>query len=132
MPYRSNLPGVTAQMDRARDAALIASAQIVINEVKEKLAGGYTSGLFVTGNVLNSVTRTEPIDENGVRTIRVGTNVNYALFWEIGHRNLFSRRFERKEVWVPALLSTAQRQADAWARTYARFLSQQPVSEAAD
>lgn len=133
MPYASSLAAVEAQMNRARDAGLIAAAQVVVNRVKEKLAGGYTSGAFVTGHVLNSVTRTEPADENGVRVIRVGSNVNYALFWELGHVNLFTRKFERVEKWVPALVETAQQQADAFARVFARFLaSQRPASEAAD
>ena len=133
MAYQSNLAAVQAQMHRARDAGLIAAAQVVVNAVKEDLAGGYTSGAFVTGNVLNSVTRTDPTDENGVRVIRVGSDVDYALFWEIGHRNLFTRRFERNEVWVPALLRTAQQQADAFARVFARFMgTQRPASEAAD
>jgi hypothetical protein len=130
--YKSNLAAVQAQMNRARDAGLIAAAQVVANRVKEKLAGGFTSGLFVTGNLLNSVTRTEPTDENGVRVIRVGTNVVYALPWELGHINLFSRKFERQERWLPALMETAQQQADAYARVYARFIGQQQVSEAAD
>ena len=58
MPYVSNLPAVRAQIDRARNAGLIAAAHVVINEVKRGLTGGYTSGAFVTGRVLNSVTRT--------------------------------------------------------------------------
>jgi hypothetical protein len=130
--YTSNFASVRAQMEQARDAGLIAAAQVVINDEKRRLAGGFTSGLFVTGNILNSVTRTEPADENGVRVIRVGTNVVYAAPWELGHVNLFSRKFERVETWVPALFSTAQQQALAFARVFARFMGQQRASEAAD
>lgn len=132
MPYQSFLPSVQAQMERARDAGLIAAAQVVQNRVREKLRGGFTSGLFVTGTLLNSVTRTDPVDENGVRVIRVGTDVDYAAHWELGHVNLFSRKFERQERWVPALFETANEQAAAFARVFARFMSQQPISEAAD
>jgi hypothetical protein len=46
----------------------------------------------------------------------------YALFWEVGHHNLFTRRFERKEVWMPALLSTRAEQLAAYQRVYARFM----------
>lgn len=132
MAYTSNFAAVRAQMERARDAGLIAAAHVVINRVKDGLRGGYKTGAFVTGNVMSSVTRTDPVDENGVRVIRVGTDVNYALFWELGHENLFTGKFERKEVWVPALVETAQEQALAFARTFARFMTQRPVSEAAD
>jgi hypothetical protein len=133
MPYQSNLPAVRAQMERARDAGLIAAAQVVINDEKRRLRGGFTSGLFVTGNILNSVTRTEPTDENGVRVIRVGTDVEYAPFWELGHVNAWSRKFERVETWVLALFSTASEQAAAFSRVFARFMaSQRPASEAAD
>jgi len=120
-------------MEQARDAGLIAAAEVVKTEVKRGLRGGYTSGAFVTGNVWNSVTRTDPTDENGVRVIRVGTNVMYALYWELGHQNLFTRKFERVEVWMPTFLSTADRQALAFARVFARFMeaSERP-SEAAD
>lgn len=133
MPYVSNMATVRAQMERARDAGLVAAAQVVVNAVKESLRGGYTSGLFVTGNVLNSATRTDPVDENGVRVIRVGTNVEYAPHWELGHENIFSRKFERVEKWVPALFNTANEQAAAFGRVFARFVNQQrQASEAAD
>ena len=145
MSYRSKLPAVQGQMNRARDAGLVAAAQVVINAVKQGLRGGYTSGAFVTGHVMNSVTRTEPADENGVRVIRVGSDVDYALFWEVGFvpaRGVFSPGIgrstqgpiglQRKEVWVPALLRTAPEQAAAFARVFARFMGQRPVSEAAD
>jgi hypothetical protein len=56
----------------------------------------------------------------------------YAAPWELGHVNLFSRKFERVETWVPALFSTAQQQALAFARVFARFMGQQRASEAAD
>lgn len=127
MAYQSNLAAVQAQMHRARDAGLIAAAQVVVNAVKEGLAGGYTSGDFVTGASVNAVTRTDPMDENGVRIIRVGTNLLYNLFWEIGHLNIFLRRFVRKEVWVPRLLSTAEEQALAFSRTFVRFMDQGPL-----
>lgn len=133
MPYASNFAAVRERMEQARDAGLIAAAHVVINEVKRGLRGGYTSGAFVTGHVWNSVTRTDPLDENGVRVIRVGTDVMYALFWEVGHRNVFTRKFERVEIWVPALLSTADRQALAFATVFARYMAETDrPSEAAD
>ena len=107
-----------AQMDGLR-----AAAYIVYNAVKRGLRGGYTSGDFVSGNVINSVT-ISPIFETmaDVLAIRVGSNVNYALFWEVGHYNIFTRRFERVEVWRPALVDTRDEQAKAFARAYKRSM----------
>jgi hypothetical protein len=120
--YKSNLPQVKSQMQRATEAGLLAAAAVVENKVKEGLRGGYTSGRFVTGNVMASVNHSEPeIGPNG-SFILVGTDVSYALFWELGHVNLFTRQFERKEVWIPALFSTRSEQLDAFTRTYRRFM----------
>lgn len=122
MPYQSNLPAITQRMRQATDAGLIAAAHVVINQVQQGLRGGYTSGAFVTGHVMASVHRSEPMQEAGGAFILVGTDVLYALYWEVGHRNLFTRKFERKEVWMPALLSTRSEQMAAFLRTYQRFM----------
>jgi len=52
MPYSSNLPQITQRLRAAQSAGLISAAAVVENQVKRELAGGYTSGNFVTGNVL--------------------------------------------------------------------------------
>lgn len=122
MSYQSNLPSIEQRLRAARMAGLIAAAEVVVNAVKEGLRGGYTSGLFVTGNVMNSVNRSEPEQNADGAFILVGTGVDYALFWEVGHNNIFTRRFERKEVWMPALLSTRAEQLAAFQRVYARFM----------
>lgn len=124
MTYRSNLAAVRTQLARATDAGLLAAAAVVENRVKEGLAGGYTTGAFVTGHVLNSVTHSEPAMDDRGHFILVGTDVSYALFWEVGHTNLFTRRFERKEVWMPALLSTRPEQLAAFHRAFQRVMGQ--------
>lgn len=124
MAYTSHLPAVRSRLERAIDGALIAAATVVENDVKRRLIGGYTSGAFVTGNVLNSVTRTEPQRDAQGPFILVGTDVLYALFWEIGHHNLFTRKYERKEVWMPALLDTKARQLAAAQRVFTRIMSE--------
>ena len=121
MTYQSNLPAVLAKTRRARSAGLIAAATVLINAVKRGLRGGYKSGAWVTGNVMNSVTRSEP--DLALGEILVGTNVNYALFWELGFMSAWSRKFERKEVWMPAMLSNREQIAAAYARAYAREMA---------
>ena len=122
--YKSNLPNVLAQMARARDAGLVAAGEVVRTEVKKGLRGGYTSGAFVTGNVWNSVRRTDPMDTEQGRGVAVFSEVNYALFWEVGHQNLFTGKYERVEVWHPALLNTAPEQLAAFNRVFARFMGE--------
>ena len=77
------------RMEEATNAGLKAAAYVYYNEVKRALAGGYTSGDFVTGRVLNSVTVGDVQDH----AIDVGTDVMYALYWEIGHHNIFTRKY---------------------------------------
>lgn len=68
----------------AVDAGLVAAAYVYRSAVMRKLTHGYTSGLYVTGNVLNSVTVSPIRTVEGVRRIAVGTNVPYAAYWEFG------------------------------------------------
>lgn len=104
---------------QARFNGLLAATQVLINAVKRGLRGGYTSGDFVTGNVINSVTRGETEeDSNGELTMRVGTNVPYALFWELGHHNTWTRKFERQPIWVPATTDNLEEIRAAYARAY--------------
>lgn len=113
-------------LTQATPLALIAAAQVFINAVKRRLAGGYTSGDFVTGNVLNSVTRSEPEPAGmGGYALQVGTNLPYALFWELGHHNVFTRKFERVPVWEPAFLESQDEAATTYQRALQRFMKQE-------
>lgn len=128
MPWTSRAALVEAALTRAVEAGVNAGAQHYANEVKRGLAGGYTSGRFVTGNVMNSVRVLAPAVRDGdeVRAI-VGSDVLYALFWELGHVNIFVRQgtaasslmragkyhlpgggvtgtYQRVEIWMPTLL----------------------------
>ena len=94
---------------RAVDAGLNASSYVYYNEVKLRLAKGYTTGHFVTGNVLNSVTRSKPATEQGTRVIKVGTNVKYAAYWEFGFRmRLDLTRYSRATKQVTTLQGPAR------------------------
>jgi hypothetical protein len=112
---------------RATDAALEAGAQELINGLKDTkplgLTQGYTSGAFVTGNLLNSIFSTEPYTANGTRHISVYTDVPYALYWEMGHINAFTRKYEREERWYPTLIRKDEDIMAAYSRVYKRFMS---------
>lgn len=106
MAYRSNLPDVRRRLRAARWAALIAAAEVLLEKLKSRHRGGYTSGDFVTGNVLNSLVRSDPENVNGDLQIRVTTTQTdppYPVFWTLGHVNLFTRKYERVDHWTPAL-----------------------------
>lgn len=122
MGYQSNLPQVTQRMRQASNAGLLAAAAVVENRVKDGLRGGYTSGNFTTGASLAAVAHSEPaIDANGA-FILVGTSIFYAIFWELGFFSIFSRKFERVEIWLPALHGTRTEQLAAYQRAYQRVL----------
>lgn len=115
MPWTSRVPEMQRALDTAIKDGLTAGAYHYANEVKKELRGGYTSGAFVTGASVSSVTVLPAERVADGWEAKVGTDLLYNLFWEIGHQNLFTRRFERVEVWRPVLVREAQRiQARVW------------------
>jgi hypothetical protein len=135
MPYKSNLAAVGRALHQARSAGLTAAAQQVVNRVQTGLRGGYTSGAFVTGLNTSSVVKTEPMRLRGVWTVLIGTSIHdppYPVYWELGHLNIFSGRYERKEVWGPALRDSAEKAQAAFSRVFRRVLdAQRPFAVAA-
>lgn len=107
---------------RARDAGLVAAALLYQGAVREKLIRGYTTGAFVTGATAASVQVAAPRDAASGREIVVGTNELIALFWEMGHMNLFTRKYERVEHWRSTLDETAPAMAAAYGTAFQRVL----------
>lgn len=109
MAVQSQRALIEARLNEAIPLALRGAAQIYRTAMMESLRnppeGGYTSGAWDHGmaGVAGSVA-VSPVeqDEQGHR-IAVGTNVECAKHWELGHVNLFTRRFERVERWRPVL-----------------------------
>lgn len=120
--WRSNLPQLMRAMDDAAQKGLLAAAYPVSNQVKRNLKGGYTSGDFVTGASVNHVTIGQVFREGNGWAIRVGTDLLYNLFWELGHHNIFTRKFERVEKWHPALVDSRFESAQAFNRVYKETL----------
>ncbi len=126
-------PRYTPNPNRAReivtavDAGLVSAAQLVQNDVRQRFRqreGGYTSGAFAHPGrgVSASITRTEVHQHGAMRRVMIGTNqrtpagFSYPMAWELGHYNIFTRRFERVETFRPALLENAARAQSAFAR----------------
>lgn len=118
---RNNTDRAARALDRAATGGLTAAANVYRNAVKRALAGGYTSGNYVTGHVQNSVTQTVPARLGTGYGVRVGTNVPYALFWELGHINIFSGRFEQVPIWLPMLEESAPEMRDVFTRVFVRL-----------
>jgi hypothetical protein len=142
--YRSNFPKAVALIEQAQINGLRAAVRPPQNEIKRALRGGYTSGDFITGVNINAVTTSEPfVGDNGRWRILVGfprffrdplgvvRDMIYVLAWELGHINLFTRRYERQ---VRILAAPAARAA--FAREFRRTIEGaggiRPTAEAAD
>lgn len=111
--------------DRARRSGLIAGAQVLVNALKRELAGGYTSGAFVTGALLNDIKKGTPYKVEGDElAIDVGTRLLYPVFWELGHYNAFTRRYERVQVWEPTAQRELPAMVEAFSRVFHRFMEQ--------
>lgn len=114
------------------DAGLVAAAAQYEPVVKTRLAGGYTSGDWIgehrgvnathrrgklieklTVRVVESVRTTRPAGK-ATRFVRVLSDVFYAAFWEFGHFNIFTKKFERVEHWRHALQQTYPQIASAF------------------
>ena len=127
MSYTGSMAGTFATRHRkATDDALTAAAQELINGLKDPkplgLRGGYTSGRFVTGNLLGSIQATDPYTEAGTRHISVYTDLEYAKHWEEGHQNIFSRRREQEERWRPTLQRKEEDILAVYSRVYRRSM----------
>jgi hypothetical protein len=112
-----------AQLEQAVAAGLLAAAEVVRERVSERLREGYTSGAFVTGRSADAVAVAGPDPEGDGLAVRIGTDVLYDLFWELGHENLFTRKYERVEVWVPLFLETTALQEQAFRAAFAERMA---------
>lgn len=122
--WKSDLPEFRRRHERASRAALIAAAIVYENAMKLALTGGYKRGTFVTGRVRSSVAHGEPYPIGPAQwAIRVGTNVLYALFWELGHMNLFTKRYERVEKWRPTLVEQRVAIATKYSEIYTAMMA---------
>lgn len=121
--FHSNVPRVNAAAWSALSTGLAAAGAEYAARVRARLEQGYTTGDFVTGHVADSVA-VSPVERTGEGLrLTVGSNVNYALFWELGHVNIFTSAgpgassllghkvtgtYQRVEVWRPILAESRE------------------------
>ena len=121
--WTSRLPEFQARDDRAQRAALLACALIYETRMKARLARGYTTGAFTTGELAESVDHSEPFHIGPfMQAIRIGSDAALTLAWELGHQNVFTQRYERVETWRPILVDMRNQIAQQFARTYTALM----------
>lgn len=129
---RNAFPEVERGLRRAEKAGLKGAARVLQRAVKRKLRGGYTSGDFTTGRVLNSV-MIGPVEDDGRGGLAVavysdlsqdgqGGDPNYPMYWEFGHFNIFTRRFEHEPRWGPAFHESQEEQVEAFIAAFQRSM----------
>lgn len=137
-----NSDAFLAVLGRAQQAGLHAAAQAYQNDMKKALRLGTKGFVFRTstgnvGKIVNGTRRPWSVGYlwNTVTlgateafqagfAIRVGTNVKYALYWELGHHNIFTRHFERDPKWVPTFVDNRSRYAATFASAFTRVFAQ--------
>ncbi len=135
-----------AYREASRKATDAAAALYEGNVKKRFFQGYYTSQKFrSTAQIVQHVQRERPIwTQDGwtsfvgipkgitVQLTRLGKTRPYtvgeiALAWELGHHNLFSRRYERVEIFKPVALSSVDAIGKAYARVLVRSLKAEAV-----
>lgn len=110
--------------------AVDATANTLQANVTRNFGTHYTSQAFRdTLKVRPAIRRTAPYrDAQGNFAARVGIKQGkvglVALAWELGHHNLFTRKFERVEIWVPTAMDSIPAMQATFTRVLARYLNQ--------
>lgn len=113
--------------DRYRNAARLgldaAATHLRVAVVKAFGSSYYKGGAFrSTLQVKQSIRHVGPAWDGDGWAATVGTNKIEALYWELGHQNLFTRKFERVELWVPTVMQERERLQQVFAVVVARLM----------
>ena len=88
------IPAITDRMEGdSTRSGLKAAGELVLKRIQVRLEAGYTTGLWVTGKVAQTVRRHRP----GPKAVMITCPNPVAAAWELGHFNVFTRRLERVE-----------------------------------
>lgn len=113
---RDDTANVLAALTTGLDAGLVAAADVYADALREELLQGFTSGDFVTGDSSASVYATDPRPGDGEneREIAVSTETDYPWYWQLGHDNLFTKKFERVPVFTLTVDEVASQMAESF------------------
>jgi hypothetical protein len=113
-----------SRADEAGRLGLAAAVTMLKNAVVKQFGSSYYKGgafrstLFVKQSVRFLTPYKTP---DGYETV-LGTKFIEALYWELGHHNTFTRKYERVRIWEPAGLASMGAMRDAYARVVARMM----------
>lgn len=117
---------------RARDAmdlAVRAGLDAAATELRDAIKRKHKSINYYRGGAFRSTVQIEPsitktLPEKGATywTVKVGTRHMIALYWELGHRNRFLRRWVRVEIWKPTLVEKKAYLNALFGRTVLRMM----------
>ena len=133
------------KLDRASYYAIDAATNQMQRTVTNAFGKHYTSGAFRDSlKVRANIRRSDPEkDVDGKWHARIGIKPNIrnaqeqnprddkkkvygvgeiALAWELGHHNVFTRRYERVEIWVPKAQESVPAARTAFARVMKRYM----------
>lgn len=134
-----------SRLDRASYNAIDAATNQMQRRVTNAFGRHYTSGAFRDSlKVRANIRRSDPEkDVGGNWHTRIGIKPNIrnekeqgarddkkkvygvgeiALAWELGHHNVFTRRYERVEIWVPKAEESVPAARAAFARVMTRYM----------
>lgn len=112
--------------DRYREAArkgLVAGGALLVREIKKAHGKSYyKGGKYRTGQVRQSIKKTAPFWLNGW-ILQVGTKLVFPLYWELGHTNRFSGKYERVQIWQPTYLQNVTAIQAEFGATLKRYMA---------
>lgn len=104
--FISEMGRVNRMLEEMAVAALHGAALAVVNQAKIEARGGFKSGVYVTRG-WQSITH--EVVGSPRFTAKVGSTEKHFAYWELGHRNLFTRRFERNR-WLTRGMERSRQQ----------------------
>ena len=110
--------------DDAADLGLDAAANHLRVEIVKAFGSNYYKGgaFRSTLQVKQSIRKLMPYRVAGAWETIVGTKFIEALYWELGHRNAFTRKHERVQLWVPTAAANVERMRKIFAVIVARMM----------
>ena len=115
---------VLARYEDIAPRALDAAAKHLVDEVRKAFGSSYYLGgrFRSTLQVKQSIRRLTPYKTPAGWETLVGTKLIEALYWELGHNNLFTRDKERVQLWVPTAAANVERMRQTFAYVVKRFM----------
>lgn len=113
-----------ARYDDASRRGLDGAANHLRTEVLKAFGSSYYKGgrFRSTLQVKQSIRRLAPYKVSGGWETTLGTKFIEALYWELGHRNVFTRKYERVQLWVPTAANNVEAMRATFSRVVARLM----------